>query len=225
VFTRYAVFHTLTPSPLADFGAAWLGWDVARGVTVDHPKINGLDIENITDVPRKYGVHGTIKPPFVLADGTTETVLADALEILCQNTRSVTLDQLELVTLGRFLALCPMGNTDPLRDLAAKVVRDLDGFRAPMAADEFARKTTGHLTPSQTRNLQTWGYPHVMDAFKFHITLTGKLNKRLVSEAKLTLDPLIKPMLAKPFFIDSLTLVGQRSDGMFEQITRYPLAP
>lgn len=223
MFTRYAIFYTLPPCPLADFGAAWLGWDVARGVSVEHPKIGGIDISAITDTPRKYGLHGTIKSPFRLADGTTEQGLEIALEALCRGLPPIVLAGLELATLGRFLALCPAGDAGPLKDVAAQVVEQLDIFRAPYSGDELARRRSANLTPEQEVNLQTWGYPHIMNAFRFHITLTGRLNKHLLSKVKLLLDPLIAPMLPRPFLINSLTLVGQRGDGMFEEINRHSL--
>lgn len=225
MFKRYAVYYTVPDSPLAEFGAAWLGWDLVRGAAVEFPKICGIDIAEITKTPHKYGFHGTIKPPFVLANGASEADLANALGGLCNNVSTVELEHLTLMTLGRFLALCPVGDTQPLNDLAAKVVRDLDIFRAPMSADDLARRRSSGLTSAQETNLLKWGYPHVMDAYKFHITLTGKLDKQILSKVQKTLDPIIAPLLPKPFIIDSLTLVGQREDGMFEQIRRYPLAP
>ena len=41
----------------------WLGWDAASGQPLDPPDL-GLDAAAITRDPRKYGFHGTIKPPF-----------------------------------------------------------------------------------------------------------------------------------------------------------------
>ena len=67
-FDRYAIYFTPQGS-LAEAGAAWLGWDLARGRTVAHPDVAGLDVAALTETPRKYGLHATIKPPFVLAEG------------------------------------------------------------------------------------------------------------------------------------------------------------
>ncbi len=223
MFTRYAIFYTPPRGPLAAFGAAWLGWDLARAAMVEHPKLGGLDIAAITDVPRKYGMHGTIKPPFALADDCTQKELQDALKLLCSDMQPVTLAGLELITLGRFMALCPFGETTALNDLAAHVVTQLDRFRAPLTEGDLARRRTANLTPAQSENLRKWGYPFVMDAFRFHITLTGRLDKQSLTETIPVLEGLIPPLLSQPFLIDSLTLVGQRTDGMFEEIGRYPL--
>ncbi|MEO9630620.1 MAG: phosphonate metabolism protein, partial [Sulfitobacter sp.] len=42
-FDRYAIYYTPQGS-LAEAGAAWLGWDVARGQAVAHPEVAGLDV-------------------------------------------------------------------------------------------------------------------------------------------------------------------------------------
>lgn len=70
-------------------GAAWLGWDSVQGSRVVHPDIDGLPrpVSEITATPRKYGFHGTIKPPFRLADGMTERALRDAVAALCTTDR------------------------------------------------------------------------------------------------------------------------------------------
>ena len=223
MFTRYAIYYTLPPCPLAEFGAAWLGWDIALAKRVGHPDLDGLDISSITQVPRKYGLHGTIKPPFQLAEGTNEQALKNALALLCQDLQPVMLDRLKLTTLGRFLALCPVGDAVELNDLAAEVVKTLDGFRAPFTESEYARRCRANLSSAQKENLRNWGYHHVMDAFKFHITLTGKLDKVTLSKVVSALDPLITPMIPQPFVINSLTLVAERTDGMFVALDRYPL--
>ncbi len=225
MFSRYAVFYTLLDDPLAALSASWLGWDATRGVQVNHPEVDGLDIAAVTASPRKYGVHGTIKPPFILTDGKTEAELANALDQICKSMPPIMLDQLKLTTLGRFLALCAIGDTAPLGTLAARVVRGLDIFRAPMTQDDIVRRRSANLSPSQEQNLVDWGYPYVMDDFRFHMTLTGKLDKPTLIKANIALEKLIAPLLRRPFIIDSLTLVGQRSDGMFVEIRRYPLAP
>ncbi|MEY8840871.1 DUF1045 domain-containing protein, partial [Cribrihabitans sp. XS_ASV171] len=131
-FTRYAVYYV--PPEAAEwgrFGTAWLGWDLADGAEVPHPAAAGLDVAAVTGVPRKYGLHATVKPPFRLAGGSTEGALHEACAALAAQTAPVVLDGLEIARLGRFLALRPVGDETALNALAAWWVRDLDGFRAP----------------------------------------------------------------------------------------------
>ncbi|MCZ4366337.1 DUF1045 domain-containing protein [Sulfitobacter dubius] len=222
-FDRYAIYYTPQGS-LAEAGAAWLGWDVARGRAVAHPEVAGLDVAALTQTPRKYGLHATIKPPFVLAEGTTADGLLAEFEALCTRLSPVTLDGLALTPLGRFLALTPEGDTAALNAMAAKVVRGLDTFRAPPSEADLARRRQANLTPAQEANLTKWGYPHVMEAFRFHITLTGKLPKGDLPQVIAALAPYITPHLPQPFILDSLTLVGQAEDGMFHEVHRAALS-
>lgn len=220
MFERYAVYYT-PKGDLARLGAAWLGWDVATGQAVAHPELPGLDVADLTARPRKYGLHGTIKPPMYLADGMTPEGLAAALETLTHSLAPVQLDGLSVTQLGRFLALTPQGETAELAEMAAQVVQTLDPFRAPPSEAELARRRQSNLTPAQEQNLADWGYPYVMDQFRFHITLSGP-----VDEAETILPQLqahFAPVLPVPFLIDSLTLLGQGEDGMFREIRRYPL--
>ncbi|KZZ30623.1 phosphonate metabolism protein [Sulfitobacter sp. HI0082] len=222
-FDRYAIYFTPQGS-LAEAGAAWLGWDVARGCVVAHPAVAGLDVATLTETPRKYGLHATLKPPFGLAEGTTADGLLAEFEALCTRLSPVTLDGLALTPLGRFLALTPEGGTAALNAMAAEVVRGLDTFRAPPAEADLARRRQANLTPAQEANLSQWGYPYVMEAFRFHVTLTGKLPKSDLPQVTAALAPYIAPHLPQPFVLSSLTLVGQAEDGMFHEVHRAALS-
>lgn len=221
MFERYALYVTPT-GQLAQKGAHWLGWDLKSGAAVSHPAGTGLDLATLTQTPRKYGLHGTIKPPMVLADGTTADQLHSAVTALASGLRPVTLEGLKVASLGKFLALVPLGDQSALADMAATVVTSLDGFRAPPSAGELARRRAAQLTPAQEKHLADWGYPYVLDQFRFHLTLTGPIDN---ADAIL---PVVKahftPALPQPFVIDSLTLAGQGGDGMFREIHRYPLS-
>lgn len=224
-FQRYAIYYTAPPGALADFGAAWLGWDIATGLPIQHPIIQGLseDIAALTETPRKYGFHGTIKPPFRLAEGTTPHELSRATERLCKHAAPVTLDGLELTQLGRFLALTPTGDAFALAQLAAQMVKELDHYRAAPTEAELTKRRQANLSDRQEANLTAWGYPYVMEEFKFHLTLTGKLNKSRASTVFNALKPALVNTLPKPFRIEHLTLAGEGRDGRFYQIQQFPL--
>ena len=224
-FVRYAIYYTPPDGLFADFGAHWLGWDIATGRTAIHPSYNGLPapLEKITQTPRSYGFHATLKSPFHLVEGQKTEALCDALITLASDQKPVSLDGLQIAALGSFLALVPFGNTTELSELAARIVRDLDAFRAPLSADEFTRKNHHRLTTAQQGNLARWGYPHVMDQFRFHMTLTGRLSKPDLRATKTTLEPALGSLMSQPFTLCSLTLVGEDDRGMFHQIRRFAL--
>jgi hypothetical protein len=106
------------------------------------------------------------------------------------------------------------------------VVTSLDRHRAPLTEAELARRRAGKpLTQAQEENLMRWGYPHVLDEFRFHITLTGTLPRAAAEVVADVMAPHLAPHLPRPCTIDSLCLMGEADDGMFHLIHRYPLGP
>ena len=130
---------------------------------------------------------------------------------------------LALTRLGGFLALTPDGDQAPLADLAARIVRDLDSFRAPPSEAELARRRKPNLSARQQELLTLWGYPYVMEAFRFHITLTGRLPKAQALQTLAVLTPHLAPLLPAPFTITDLTLAGEDDAGLFHALQRFPL--
>lgn len=222
-FTRYALYFTPPPGRLAKFGVSWLGWDPVGGHAVSGPRDLSFDWDTATATPRKYGLHATLKPPFRLRVGTRIEELDCMVQALSGTLRPVSLDGLELTELGRFLALIPEYDTEALTGLAATLVRDLDGFRAPLTEDELGKRRACGLNARQEALLQKWGYPHVMEAFHFHITLTGRLPKPERFAIKAHLSAILPAVLPRPFLVDAITLMGEAENGMFHQIKRYPL--
>lgn len=224
-FQRYAIY-AMPAGALARAGAAWLGWDAPRGRAVDHPRLEGLPrpIAEITARPRRYGLHATLKPPFRLAEGSSLAALMQDLAALCERLGPVTLEGLRLARLGGFLALVPEAESAALQALAAASVTRLDRHRAPLTEAELARRRAGKaLSPAQEGHLLRWGYPHVLDQFRFHITLTGPLPPAEAEVVAAVLRPWLAPHLPRPCVIDSLCLMGEDTGGMFHLIHRYPL--
>ena len=73
-FQRYAIYHVPDDPELAGFGAKWLGWDIVTGGPVARPVDAGDP--SVVASPRKYGFHGTLKPPFRLSEGKRVEELA-----------------------------------------------------------------------------------------------------------------------------------------------------
>ncbi|SDC46127.1 DUF1045 domain-containing protein [Ruegeria marina] len=224
-FLRYAIYYVPPAgAPWAEFATRWLGWDMMAGQEVAHPDACGLDVAALTAAPRKYGLHATMKPPFRLAEGRDFGALQAGCAALAAGLAPVTLDGLEIARLGRFLALRPLGNVTALNGLAAACVTELDGFRAPASPAELERRRSARLTPAQDENLTRWGYPYVLDQFRFHITLTGRLDNGTLDRTCALLQKRLAPLLPTPFTLDALALVGEAADGRFHLIHRYALA-
>ncbi|MEM8957503.1 MAG: DUF1045 domain-containing protein [Pseudomonadota bacterium] len=224
-YERYGVYYLPPEDALADFGAAWLGWDIARGRATAHPDIPGLpaEIATLTETPRRYGFHATLKPPFFLAEGMDVDGLDAAIAGLCRGLPPAQADGLELARLSGFVALVPAGPDRWLNALAAEVVRGLDEFRAPPSEAELARRRQNRLSDRQTANLAAWGYPYVMDDFRFHMTLTGRLPGADGAAVMDNLRPRLAPLLPTPFRIEHLSLVGEDAERRFHLIHRYAL--
>lgn len=220
---RYAVYYAPPAGEFWDRASAWLGWDAVRGQAVV-PTDLGLDAAAITRDPRKYGFHGTIKPPFRLADGVDLAALHGAMADLCARLSPVELPGLRLKNLDGFLALVPEGDAAALRALAAAVVEDLDPLRAPLTADEIARRRPERLSLRQREQLYRWGYPFVMEEFRFHLTLTDRLAGAQAAQAATMLEAHFAPVLPRPFRVADLCLFGEAMDGRFYLLHRYTLS-
>jgi putative phosphonate metabolism protein len=222
MFERYAIFYT-PADVLADFGAAWLGWDSAQGCDVPHLAIAGVDVEHVTATPRKYGLHGTLKAPFRLAQDTDLDQLQRAAADFATQHASFDIGTLEVRHDNGFLALRPKAKSEMLQDFAAATVTEFDPFRAPLSEADLTRRRKALLNARQDQQLLDWGYPFVFDDFHFHLTLSGQLSKHKAQQVITALHPHIAAVVPHPFVMDAIALMGQDQNGMFHQIQRYAL--
>ena len=163
-----------------------------------------------------------MKAPFSLAEGLSEGGLAGAVKALAAGLAPVEIT-LELARLGSFFALVPKGDTEALNRLAGACVLELEAFRAPISAVEYERKLRPNLSERRLENLKRWGYPHVFDDFRYHLTLTGPVvqgaREAVVNQLEAAL-----PDLGAPHAITSLCLCGEDAAGQFHVIQRFPLS-
>ena len=222
--SRYSIYY-VPDGPLGKFGASWLGWDIqAREfVPLLHIENNKIDLSKITEEPRKYGFHGTLKAPFRLNSQKTEKELIADFEEFCRNQPSVCSEKLVLTIIGNFIALAPAKQSERISQLAQNCVTFFDHYRAPLNKKELARKQKKTLTSYQQEMLSRWGYPYVFKDFKFHLTLTGKISKTVADELMSFLARKINPVLEDRFRIRELVLARQEENGMFCQCLRRKL--
>ncbi|MCJ2165280.1 MULTISPECIES: DUF1045 domain-containing protein [unclassified Pseudodesulfovibrio] len=176
---RYAVYYAPEQgSELERFGAAWLGRN-PDGKPVAQPSPPGLDHEALSDLtatPRHYGFHGTLVPPMALGGGCTRQEFIGYIEALARTQEPFEMAPLSVRPIGSFLALVPEDQAG-LAHLAEAALRALHPFRAPpLSAEKKARRAKG-LTGNQERLLEMWGYPYVLEEFRFHVTLTGHVEE------------------------------------------------
>ncbi len=225
---RYAVYWAPRPeSPLAVFGNAWLGRCPSGGAVAPRPKLEGFDAAEITALlssPVRYGFHGTLKPPFRLAGGNDESDLLAGVEALASRSRPVALSSLVVREIGRFIALVPDPAPPALSDLADACVRDLDQFRAPATDEELARRRQAGLRDRQEELLMRWGYPYVMDEFRFHLTLTGKVPDERRGDLLRQLHTVTAKVLGPARIEDLCVFVEPSSGAPFRLAARFPLS-
>jgi putative phosphonate metabolism protein len=175
--TRYAIYYAAAPgSVLEQFGASLLGYDAYSGEDLPFPDGLPSDWRDLTQDPRKYGFHATLKAPMALAAGRTEAQLVAACELFADAARPVPLIRPVVDSISGFIAVIPSEPSPELERLAADCTRAFDFFRAPMTPEGRARRNPAKLTARQCEYLDRWGYPYVMEEFRFHMTLTGRLS-------------------------------------------------
>ncbi len=232
-FLRYAVFYAPPEgSELARIGARWLGYDAARGEAVAAPDPEGLPAPRarLTRNARRYGFHATLKPPFRLAEGIGPDVLCAAVGALAQRMGPVRAPGLAVDGGLGFLALRPAPNAEGVRSeqglnaLAAACVTELDLLRAPLTAAETHRRRRAGLDMVEDAHLRNWGYPWVLDRFRFHITLSGALASTEIAQARPVLEALFAPALTPDFTLGEISVFGDPGDGApFRLLRRFPL--
>jgi hypothetical protein len=150
--------------PLWQAGCAWLGGDPETAGLVAQP-----DVAIATSEPRRYGFHATLKPPMRLR-GTFDAFLAD-VESLARRLSAFEMPRLRVADDFGFLALLAEPSAK-LDEVAAACVTELDAHRVPESEADRAKRAVGR-TESQLRNLERWGYPYVLEDWRFHMTLSN----------------------------------------------------
>ncbi|MBR9971494.1 DUF1045 domain-containing protein [Magnetospirillum sulfuroxidans] len=205
---RYALyFLPETDSALDRLGRAWID-----GVAAD-----------LTAEARVYGFHATLKAPFRLADDQDEAALRAACAAFAATQAPLAEGPPTLALLDDFYALRPGAPSATLQTLAAECVRRFDPFRAPLNPAEKAKRLRTPLTPRQRQFLDQWGYPYVLDEYRFHLTLTRRLSPAEIPAVEQVLRPLTAEAVTEPLAVRSLCLMHQPAGGGFSMLARYPL--
>jgi putative phosphonate metabolism protein len=225
---RYAIYYAPAPgSGLDRFGAALLGYDAFTAADLPFPE--GVleatpDWREVTGDPRKYGFHATLKAPMSLAPGRTEAELVSACEAFAATPRAIPVIKPAVDSISGFIAVIPVEPSAELIRLAADCVTEFDAFRAALTEADRARRNPSQLTPRQREHLDSWGYPYVMDDFRFHMTLTGRVS----AERRDTLVSMLRDRFAalglRSLEIDRIALFRQDdANSRFRIVRQYTI--
>jgi putative phosphonate metabolism protein len=210
---RYAIYYAPElGSPLSSFGWSWLGRHADTEAYCEPARPPSLPADRFAEIiakPRRYGFHATLVAPFRLAPNRRREDLVVALSQFAAAWPRFTVAPPSLQELRGFLAL-RLSQPDPkLEALAMACVTSFSGFRAPLTADDLARRKQAALSARQLELLDLWGYPYVAEQFDFHMTLTDRLADEERQQVFTAAQPLVAPACRPPLAVNSLCLFEQ----------------
>lgn len=212
--------------PLWRFGSELLGYDAATGAQTGFPRPMpwGHDTwRDWTADPRAYGFHATLKPPFRLCEGIGWSEIERLATSLAARQAVVAVPRLVVRLIGSFAALVPAERSAELDELAAASVQEFESVRAALTETERARRLRSPLSDRQIELLARYGYPYVLDQFRFHMTLTGALPPDRAEEVRAWIErryEALKPGLT----VNALSVfIQDRPSSSFRIVRRYPL--
>lgn len=214
---RYALYFAPSQNdPLTDLASRWLGRNAFTNETFPAVAIGDFDAEErlkTTEEPRRYGFHATLKAPFELAASVTEQDLLEVAAQFAAQTPAFVLPELVLGQLGRFFALVPGDLYPALQNFSADVVRSFEPFRAALSEADIARRKPEQLDEVHRANLLRWGYPYVMDQFRFHMTLTGQVAPERQEATASVLRKIFADHIGRPLSISGLAVFVEETRG------------
>jgi putative phosphonate metabolism protein len=208
---RAAIYFAPPPASLLGQPAAcWLGRDAFTGAPA---RAADPRIDAIVRDPARYGFHATLKAPFRLAEGRTLAALEDALHAFASARQGFVVPALALARLGQFFALVPERANAAVQALEGDVLRHFEPFRAPLTPSEIEKRRPHRLTPRQRELLDRWGYPHVLDEFRFHMTLTGPVAFAEFPWVEAMLSARFASFTGRPLAVEALALFVEPEPG------------
>jgi hypothetical protein len=192
-----AVLQTATPTPARAYRYAvyfvpnieqqwwaqashWLGRCAVSQQFSAQPLIAEVSPKRFAEFtahPRRYGFHATMRAPFVLASEYQPSDLIRHVSALCQDLKPFVLPRLRVTLLEQFLALVPERDVPQITLLEQQCVTQLNDFAEPLGPEDLIRRRSAGLSSHEDALLLRWGYPYVLDRFRFHCSLTGALTK------------------------------------------------
>ena len=215
---RYAIYFTPAHgSPWWNFGAHWLGRDERNNQALVQPALADLPAQQLlqlTAYPRRYGFHATLKAPFTLRDGVSESELLARMRALTLQLKPLALGPMLATRLDDFTAVIPHTAPAALASFAASCVTSLDDLRAPLSQQDLARRLAQTLDARQQELLMQYGYPHVLERYQLHFTLTGPITEPLAQRVLRAVEDSIAHLnQEQPLVLDRLCLFVESEPG------------
>jgi putative phosphonate metabolism protein len=215
---RHAIYYAPAhSSPWWTFGAGWLGRDESHDGTPPEfaaPMLPAADRHHITTQARRYGFHATLKAPFHLRAGVTPAELLARTRSLAHRLRPVPLSPLQVRRLGPYVVLLTPDHHTAVSDLASACVIELDDLRQPLTPDELARRQPATLDARELELLHRYGYPHVLERYLCHFTLTDPINEAQAAQVTEAVSNQVDQLNAQtPLTLDRLCIFEEPAPG------------
>ncbi len=225
MYSRYAVFY-LPPSdsPLADFGAQWFGYDIRTGKFREPIQTTTFDLKELTKISHRYGLHATLKAPFRLKKKYDLSNLFKRVEKQASKSEPFTYPSMKITQLAGFPALMPKHNRAKMVHLEERLVHKLNKFGKKPDQSTSDRRRKVKLNALEQEYFRLYGYPYVLDHFRFHLTLCDKAERSTRSVISSFLEENYSEVLTSSLEVREIAVVGERkSDGYFEELERFAL--
>lgn len=231
---RIAIYFAPAPgSAWWRFGVRWLGRDPAGWRPDDRDDIrferadpwpawpalgwSAQQRARWAAAPRRYGFHATLVAPFRLAEGARIGDVSTAARVLATQHEAVRRVALRVSGEDGFVALRPAGPVPAVDALAFDAVRHFDPLRAPLDATDRARRARD-LDARGLELLDRWGYAHVAERFRFHLTLTDKLDARERTQAAVAARRVLAAEALPVIDVDGVAIFVEGEDRVFRML-------
>jgi hypothetical protein len=214
---RYAIyFCPASDTPLGRLGHDWLA-------AAHAPELPGISTERRNALlvkVRRYGWHATIRAPFTLADDVTYDDVHHAATSVANACASFELP-LHIHRLAGFLALRPCVDSTQPKQLAATCLKALAPLCAPLSGEMMEQRSAG-LDADEITFLRRYGYPYVLDRYRFHLTLSAPATEFEEQAMRQWLAPRVAELPSTR--VDALSICREATPGgAVELIERIPL--
>jgi hypothetical protein len=215
---RYAIYFC----PASDTALGRLGHDWLAA-SAQAPELPGISAERRNALlvkVRRYGWHATIRAPFTPADDVTCDDVRHAVTSVANACASFELP-LHIHRLAGFLALRPCVDCTQPKQLAATCLNALAPLCAPLSNEVLERRGAG-LDADEITLLQSYGYPYVLDRYRFHLTLSAPATEAEEQTMRRWFAPRVAGLSSTR--VDALSICREATPGgAFELVEQIPL--
>jgi hypothetical protein len=215
---RYAIYFCPTiETALGRLGRDWLA------ASSHAPELPGISTERRNALlikVRRYGWHATIRAPFTLKTDVAYADVRRAVTSVASVCASFELP-LHIHRLAGFLALRPCIDGIAQKQLATTCLEALLPLCAPLPEEVLDRRGAG-LDADELNLLQRYGYPYVLDRYRFHLTLSAPATEPEEQAIRQWFAPRVAELPLTR--VDALSICRETvPGGAFELLERIPL--